>query len=141
MTTEQTKKVRVAVIGLGAMAHKIHLPILKTLASQGRIELSVACDLRADAVDRAVSGFGFSEGSTNPQQVVSRTDIDAVYLFGPAQMHFQFGRLAIESGKHIFVEKPIAPSYADAKVLADLAAQYRVIAVAGYNRSDQVATD
>ncbi len=65
---------------------------------------------------------------------MERTDVDAVYMFGSAQLHFACGLKALQCGKHLFVEKPVAPSYAEAIALAHTARAHNLIAVGGHNR-------
>jgi len=125
---------RVLVIGAGGMATYMHLPILKKLADRGAVALCVVCDIRDDRAGEARTRFGFQDSSSDGVGSISRDDIDAVYIFGSAQIHHEYGLLALERGKHLFVEKPIAPSYAAARELADNAEQRGLIAVGGHNR-------
>ena len=73
-------------------------------------------------------------GAAMGSAAVNRRDIDAVYVFGTAQMHMTFGSQALRAGKHLFVEKPVAPGWSDAQELADLAQRNGLIAVGGHNR-------
>src|SRR5262249_51706133 len=62
------------------------------------------------------------------------SDIDAVYVFASAQLHYEYGLRALRSGKHLFVEKPIAPTYTQAYELAQAARDRGLVAVGGHNR-------
>jgi predicted dehydrogenase len=57
-----------------------------------------------------------------------------VYLFGSAQLHYEYGMIALQAGKHLFVEKPVAPSYLQARALAAAAQTNGLVAVGGHNR-------
>jgi phosphoglycerate dehydrogenase-like enzyme len=65
---------------------------------------------------------------------LQQPDVDAVYLFGDAQLHYGHGLAALNSAKHLFVEKPIAPGFEQASELAQAAASRGLIAVGGHNR-------
>ena len=125
---------RVLVVGASETAALLHLPILARLRDEGRISLDEICDVqRARSVD-AKSRFGFARESGDVYAVLGREDIDIVYLFGSAQLHHEYGCTALERGKHLFVEKPIAPTYADACTLVDAARLRGLVAVGGHNR-------
>jgi predicted dehydrogenase len=112
----------------------MHLPVLASLRDRGAIVLSVVCDLQRDRATRARHQFGFLEDSGDAVAALGREDIDVVYVFGSAQMHFEFGLAALQSGKHLFVEKPVAGSYTQARELGQLARARGLIAAGGHNR-------
>jgi phosphoglycerate dehydrogenase-like enzyme/predicted dehydrogenase len=126
--------VRALVVGAGETSTLLHLPALARLKDRGRLVLVEICDLRRDRATAAQERFGFSRSSGDGLCAVSRPDIDAVYLFGDAQMHHNLGLAALDCGKHLFVEKPIAPSYAQARAMADTARAKSLIAAGGHNR-------
>lgn len=125
---------RVAVIGAGPTTLFAHLPVLARLRDQGQLTLAVVCDIDSRRAAHARKEYGFGEQSGDATAVLQRSDIDAVYIFGSAQMHFEYGVLALQTDKHLFVEKPIAPSYLQAVQMAELAQQRGRIAVGGLNR-------
>jgi predicted dehydrogenase len=111
----------------------MHLPILARLRDAGKLGLSVVCDLQRERAFQARRHFAFSESCGDAFSALERTDI-AVYVFGSAQLHVTWGLKALQNGKHLFVEKPVAPSYAEAVVLAQTAKVLNLIAVGGHNR-------
>ncbi len=54
-------------------------------------------------------------------QLLTSADIDAVYLPLPPALHFQWGKMALENGKHLFMEKPFTTSLRDTKELISIA--------------------
>jgi phosphoglycerate dehydrogenase-like enzyme/predicted dehydrogenase len=128
------RPVRVLVVGVGPMADFAHLPALARLRDNGELVLAIVCDLDPQRALAAQHKFGFLEKSSHALASLQRTDIDAVYIFGGAQLHFEYGMIALQYGKHLFVEKPIAPSYSDAVSLALAASGRGLIAVGGLNR-------
>jgi phosphoglycerate dehydrogenase-like enzyme/predicted dehydrogenase len=125
---------RALVIGAGPAAVMMHLPVLARLRDAGDLVLQVVCDIDAARCAEARATFGFLAVSGDAHAALSRADIDVVYVFGSAQMHYELGLRALESGKHLFVEKPIAPGFAEARVLAAAARRCGRVAVGGHNR-------
>jgi phosphoglycerate dehydrogenase-like enzyme/predicted dehydrogenase len=128
------KPLRVLVIGAGPAPDAIHLPVLAGLRDQGEIVLALVCDIQRERAAAARRKFGFLEDSGDGIAALARTDIDAVYVFGSAQLHYEYGMQALRTGKHLFVEKPVAPTYAQARELAELASAQGLIAAGGLNR-------
>ncbi len=132
--TSAPRPLRVLVIGAGPASDWLHLPVLARLRDQGEVVLVLVCDLQRARAAAARHKFGFLEDSGDAVAALERTDIDAVYIFGSAQLHYEYGILALRNGKHLFVEKPVAPSYAQARELAEVAGTRGLIAVGGLNR-------
>jgi phosphoglycerate dehydrogenase-like enzyme/predicted dehydrogenase len=128
------KPVRALVIGAGPAAVSMHLPVLARLRDRGEIVLALVCDIQRERAAQARGSFGFLEDCGEGMTALAREDIDAVYIFGSAQLHHQYGTAALRNGKHLFVEKPIAPSYTQACELAQLARAQGRVAVGGHNR-------
>src|SRR6202789_3592467 len=133
-THPASQPIRVLVIGAGPMADFAHLPPLSRLRDKGAVILAVVCDIDPQRALAARHKFGFLESSGDGLASLQRTDIDAVYIFGSAQLHYEFGMAALQNGKHLFVEKPVAPSFQQALDLCETAKARGLIAVGGLNR-------
>jgi phosphoglycerate dehydrogenase-like enzyme/predicted dehydrogenase len=112
----------------------MHLPVLAALRDSGGIVLSLVCDIQRERAATARQEFGFREDSGDAVSALKRTDIDVVYVFGSAQLHYECGLAALRGGKHLFVEKPVAPSYAQAREMAQAALAHGLVAAGGHNR-------
>ena len=123
---------RAQVIGAGPACLAMHLPVLARLRDQGRIVLKSVCDIVPERAAAARARFGFLEDCSSP--ALDRSDIDVVYIFATAQWHHEYGLDALRNGKHLFVEKPIAPTFAQACEMAEAAKAHSCIAVGGHNR-------
>ena len=126
--------IRALVVGAGETSVLMHLPVLARLRDRGRLALVEVCDLRQDRAAAARGTFGFARTSGDALTALRAPDIDAVYLFGDAHMHHGLGLAALQNGKHLFVEKPIAPGHAQALELAETACAKGLIAAGGHNR-------
>jgi len=132
--TSVVRPVRVLVIGAGPTTDFAHLPVLARLRDKGEIVLVFICDIQHERATAARRKFGFLEEGGDGIAALERRDIDAVYIFGSAQLHYEYGLAALRNGKHLFVEKPIAPSYAEARNLAQAAKERGLVAAGGLNR-------
>ncbi|MES2326058.1 MAG: NAD(P)-dependent oxidoreductase [Pseudomonadota bacterium] len=125
---------RALVIGASETAQLLHLPVLAKLRDMHRLELVEICDLQLSKAVAARHRFGFLRDSGDAASAIARAHTDVVYVFGGCRMHHALGLAALNAGKHLFVEKPIAPSYAEAIELANAAEARHLIAVGGHNR-------
>jgi phosphoglycerate dehydrogenase-like enzyme/predicted dehydrogenase len=128
------RPIRALVIGAGPAAVAMHLPVLAQLRAAGELQFTLVCDIESGRATAAQRKFGFLEAATDAIGALERSDIDAVYIFGSAQMHYEYGMKALKCGKHLFVEKPVAPSYEQAREMAQAALSHGVVAVGGHNR-------
>lgn len=125
---------RALVVGASETTTLLHLPALADLRDRGRIVLTEICDLQHVRALAACRDFGFDRYGGDAVAAIGQPDIDIVYLFGSAQLHHHYGLVALRNGKHLFVEKPIAPSFAEAQQLARAAQAAGLIAAGGHNR-------
>jgi predicted dehydrogenase len=106
-----------AVIGAGYWGPNL----VRTALATPAIRLEWLCDLNIERA-RAVLGFSTTVGATDSYEtVLADPAVTAVAIATPAGTHFDLVRAALESGKHVLVEKPLTPSVAEAEKLAALA--------------------
>jgi predicted dehydrogenase len=92
--------------------------------------LAWCCDLDEDLLDRQRQAFPDARFTTRYEDLLKDPDLDAVVVATPVPTHAPLAKLALEAGKDVFVEKPLAVSAADANELAALAdARDRVLMV------------
>lgn len=121
-------KVRVGVVGCGIIAQIMHLPFLHELRE--RFEIAAVCDLSPSLVNYVGGKFGVHDRYTDHRELVTRTDIDAVAVL--TVDHMPVALDAIDSGKHVFVEKPLAHNLDEADRIIEAARQKRVLLMVGY---------
>ena len=105
------KRIRVAVLGTGSFAEACHLPGLQ---SHPRAEVRAIYGRRKDRAQHLADRFNIPIVSTDYEELCKRSDIDAVTIVTPNVFHAQQTCLALASGKHVFCEKPLAMSIAEA---------------------------
>lgn len=108
---------KAAVIGAGYWGPNL----IRNFLSLDDIEGVVACDKDASRLDRMRRQFPGIETSSDHMDVIARPDIDLVAIATPVSSHFEIAKLALNTGKHCFIEKPITSSVAEARELVELA--------------------
>jgi predicted dehydrogenase len=79
------------------------------------------CDLSPKALQRVRKTYPSMHVTSNPDDILTSPDIDAVAIVTPISHHFALAKKALENGKHIFVEKPFTASTREAEELIELA--------------------
>ena len=98
--------VRLGFIGLGHIAASAHLPVLKTMAEAGRVELRAFCDMYPETLQAKGREYGVSRLFTDHRAMLEEEELDAVYLCIPPTQHTDEEFQLAERGIHVFVEKP-----------------------------------
>ena len=102
---------RVAVIGLGGVADRIHLPALRALSS---VELVGACEPDEQRRVRLGRRFAIPALYADAETLLRATKPDVVVIGTPPDSHHALALRAIESGAHVFCEKPFVRTPAEA---------------------------
>ncbi|MBQ9916325.1 MAG: Gfo/Idh/MocA family oxidoreductase [Microbacterium sp.] len=89
------------------------------------VEMTVVVGRNADAVASAAAKWGWAESATEWREVIARDDIDIVDIVTPGDSHAEIAIAALEAGKHVLCEKPLANTVAEAEAMADAAERAR----------------
>jgi len=132
-STSAYDRVQVGVIGLGLIAQVAHLPNLVRL---NRIfAVTHVCDLSAAVLEAVAPGVaGSPRRSTVALDVIHDPDVEAVLLLTPGA-HGPLAEAALRAGKHVFSEKPLCISQAEAVRLSGLAARQELTLEVGYMKA------
>ena len=87
------------------------------------VEMAVIVGRNADAVAAAAEKWGWAESATDWREVIARDDIDIVDIVTPGDSHAEIAIAALEAGKHVLCEKPLANTVEEAEAMADAAAR------------------
>ncbi|MCC3291753.1 Gfo/Idh/MocA family protein [Arthrobacter sp. zg-Y1110] len=123
---QDDKPLRVALVGHGFMgaAHSQAwrvAPRFFDLPLQPRMNLLVGRD--ADRTSAAARKWGWAESATDWREAVTREDIDVVDIVTPGASHAEIAIAALDAGKHVLCEKPLANTVEEAQAMADAAAR------------------
>jgi len=115
-----SKTFRIGIIGCGGIANGKHMP---SLAKQPNAEMVAFCDIVIERAQEAAKKFG-SEGAkvyTDYRELLGDPSIDIVHICTPNDSHAEIAIAALEAGKHVMCEKPMAKTAADARRMAETA--------------------
>ena len=117
MGAGDTDRIRLGVIGTGSHASENLLPALHLHPDFELAALSSRSIQRARAFSQS---YGIPWATGNWRELVSLENLDAVLVAATPTFHSEVAQFALESGLHLFVEKPPAPNIATLRTLADL---------------------
>ncbi len=109
---------RVGVIGAGNIFERGHLP---ALLETGAMRVTAVTDLEPSRAASAIERLPGSVMVATAAELVRREDVDAVLVLTPTDTHADLSIAALEAGRHVLCEKPMARSTADARRMADAA--------------------
>ncbi len=99
------EKLRYAIIGCGNISPK-HLNGYSALSDQ--VEIVAYCDLIPEKMEKAAARYGKGDFYTDYHELLDRPDIDFVSICLPNDLHAKVAIEALEKGKHVHSEKPMA---------------------------------
>jgi predicted dehydrogenase len=85
--------------------------------------MAVVVGRNADAVAQAAAHWGWAESATDWREVIARDDIDIVDIVTPGDSHAEIAIAALDAGKHVLCEKPLANTVHEAEAMADAASR------------------
>lgn len=133
------RKLKVGVVGCGGIANAKHLPAMKR---NGNFELVAFCDLLEERAMKAKEEYGTEDARVyTDYQELLKEDVEAVYVLTPNSSHAPISIAAMEAGKHVMCEKPMAKTYAEAKAMVETAERTGKVLTIGYQnryRADSV---
>ncbi len=130
------KDVRIGLIGAGFMgrAHAIayrEVGAVFDLPATPVLELMAEIDARA--AKRAAARLGFRRSTGDWRELVNDPAVDVVDITTPTAQHREIAIAALAAGKHVYCEKPLAMTAAEARGLAARAAKTGVVTMVGFN--------
>ena len=121
---------RLGVAGLGR-AFTIMLP---TFLKDSRVKLIAAADPRPEARERFADEFD-ARAFASVKELCADTDVEAVYVATPHQLHAEHVCMAAAAGKHVLVEKPFALTIPECRSMIDVATTAGVQVIVGHSHS------
>jgi predicted dehydrogenase len=118
MTSE---KIRVGVIGANAergWASRSHLPALQVLPE---FEIAAVCTTREESARQSADRFGAAEAYGDHREMLAQADVDVVAVSVKVPHHYHLTMDALEAGKHVYTEWPLAANIQEAREMTDLA--------------------
>ena len=120
--------VNVAVVGLGYWGPNL----ARNLYEIPESELVYLCDTRRETLDSLRRRYPGVPRTTSLDEVLEDRRVEAIALATPVSSHFELAAAALRAGKHVFVEKPLAASTAEATELIALAQERGLVLMPGH---------
>jgi len=111
------EKVNIGIVGLGYWGPNL----LRNFAQVEGCNVTYACDLKRDVVNKLSMLYPNVTFTTNYKELLDNPVLNAIAIATPVSTHFELARLALEHGKHVFLEKPMASSSNECEELITLA--------------------
>lgn len=131
------KEVRIAIVGAGWMG-RAHATAFRAVpmvfGHQPAVPvLDVVADVNEDAAKALASEFGFRRSTGDWREVLRDPAVDVIDITTPNDLHPTIAVAAAEAGKHIYCEKPLANTAAEAKAMTEAAEKAGVVTLVGFN--------
>lgn len=131
------KKLRIGIIGCGGIANGKHMPNLAKLSD--KLELVAFCDIIVERAEAAAKKFGTEDAKVyeDYKELLKDETIDVVHVCTPNRSHSFITIDALEAGKHVMCEKPMAKTYAEGKAMLEAAKRTGKKLTIGYQNRQQ----
>jgi len=125
-------RIRLGIVGCGEVVQIIHLPTLALLPDQ--FTVTALCDVSATVLGGVGDQWGVARRDTDYRNLLRSPDVDAVLVTNPHAYHTEVVQAACAAGKHVFVEKPMCLTLAEADAIIAAQARAGVTVQVGYMR-------
>lgn len=125
------EKTRIGIIGCGGIANGKHMPSLKKVKD---CEMVAFCDILVERAEKACADYGTENAKVyeDYRDLLADQTIDVVHVCTPNRSHSEITVAALESGKHVMCEKPMAINSVEAKKMLDAAERTGKLLTIGY---------
>lgn len=117
-----SRKIRIGLVGTGGIAEFSHLPGIVELDN---IELTAVCDIVKERATKAALKYNAKETYTNYEEMLKKADLDAVDICTPVFLHAPMAIEALNHGKHVLIEKPLARNSKEAETIINASKKNR----------------
>jgi predicted dehydrogenase len=126
------KKLRIGFVGCGGIANQKHFPALSRLSDN--VEMVAFCDIVLERASLAAEKYGSADAKIydDYKELLRDRTIDVIHVLTPNISHSEITVDALESGKHVMCEKPMAINAAEAKKMIDAKNRTGKILTIGY---------
>jgi predicted dehydrogenase len=123
------RKIKTAVIGAGFMG-KVHTEGIRRL---GNVEVVAAAAVSKEEAERFGQLMSIDRVTDDYREIVADPEIEAVHVCTPNALHAPVSIAAMQAGKHVLCEKPLAMSAAEARQMLEVARQTGVVHCVNHN--------
>jgi predicted dehydrogenase len=122
------ERINVGVIGCGYWGPNL----VRNFKSLPDCDLKAISDINADRLNHMKSLYPDVTVTSDHVELINNTDLDAIAIATPVRLHYELAKQSLESGKHTFIEKPMAASTRQCLELIDIALQKQLTLMVGH---------
>jgi len=115
------RKIKIALAGLGSVSQRGILPHLSQDDARQKMELVACCDVVAPRAEETAKVFGWQSWYSDYDEMLARADVEAVLIATPIPFHYDQTMKALRAGKHVYVQKTMTTTLAEATDVVELA--------------------
>src|SRR6202142_2798767 len=123
-----SKPIKVGVVGCGYWGPNL----IRNFRSLPDCSLKMMCDVSEERLSHLKSLYPEVEGETNYNHMLNGVGLDAVVIATSVKSHYSMAKASLLSGKHTFIEKPVASSSQQCEELIDIARQKGLVLMVGH---------
>ena len=127
----EKKTISLGFIGTGIAANDLHWPAIEQLGN--KFNVAAVCNRSRNKAEAFAKKCKATVVYDTVDELLADKNVDAVVVAVPIELNYGMARLAIASGKHVLLEKPLAASLDEAKILRDLVPQNRQVLLLAEN--------
>jgi predicted dehydrogenase len=117
-----TKRIGIGVVGCGNVMDGAYMPLLEKLRQAKKlVEVVAACHTKRERCQAVLDKWGIRNFTEDYRELVASKEVDVVLVLTSMRDHARVARGALEAGKHVLVEKPLATTLEEAAELVSLA--------------------
>jgi len=125
------KPVKLGIIGCGIATRELHAPALLKL--KDKFEVTAVCNINEPKAMECADGFGGIPFVFDYRDLLNRADVEAVDIAVPYNLNYEITLAALEAGKHVIVEKPLAHDLAEAYRMLELDCRFPQVKMVAEN--------
>jgi len=131
-SSKPKEKYGVAIIGTGSFARDVHIPLLK---NHPRFYIKTLLSKTGSSAAKVASHYNLPNATSDYDEILNDREINLVVILTPHSEHKNYVIKAINAGKNVFVEKPLATTWQDCIEIAEALEKKPVIFTVGFNRT------
>jgi predicted dehydrogenase/threonine dehydrogenase-like Zn-dependent dehydrogenase len=130
LKSDPVNQINVGFIGAGSFAQSYLIPNVKT---EG-VSLDTVVTTKGISAKNVAQKFGFNKASSEADEIFNNPEINTVFIATPHNTHALYTMQALDAGKHVFVEKPLAMNYEELQAVKECYNRNNSQLMVGFNR-------
>jgi predicted dehydrogenase len=124
------EKTKIGIIGLGGIAQLVHLP---NFAKLNNAEVTAVAETKKNRLNTIADKFNIPGRYDGYKDLLKKEDVQAVIIATPTNTHKEIAIESLKAGKDVLIEKPLARTYSEAKLIMTAANKYKRKVMVGMN--------